>query len=172
MAADNPGWGYQRIRGELRGLGHDVGASTIRRILKRLGVPPAPVRRDHTAWRRFLCTQASTMLACDFFHVDCALTLQRLYVFFVLQVGNRYVHVLGVTANPDGLWTLQQARNLLMDLRERAERFRFGDPRPCRAVRRRHRRGPDRDRHHRVQDPTPQPTGQRPCGAVRLHRPQ
>ena len=60
-----------------------MGASTIRRILKRLRIPPTPVRRDHTTRRRFLSTQASTMLACDFFHVDCAPTLQRLYVFYV-----------------------------------------------------------------------------------------
>ena len=122
MARENPGWGYRRIQGEL--LGIRVGVSAVRRVLKRLRIPPAPQRSQPT-WRRFLRTQATTILACDFFHVDCAVTLRRIYVFFVIEVSTRYVHVLGVTAHPDGAWTVQQACNLLMDLQTRAARFRF-----------------------------------------------
>jgi hypothetical protein len=119
-----PGLGVQADPSELLGLGVRIGASTVRRILKRLRIPPAP-QRSRTIWQQFLRTQAVTMLACDFFHVDCAVTSRRVYVFFVMEVGTRHVHVLGVTAHPDGAWTVQQARNLLMDLGERAAGFGF-----------------------------------------------
>jgi putative transposase len=123
MAADNPTWGHRRIQGELVGLGHTVAASTVWRILRRAGVDPAP-RRAQASWPQFLRAHASAILACDFFTVDTVL-LQRVYVFFCVELSTRTVHVLGATRHPTGPWVAQQARNLLMDLGERASQFRY-----------------------------------------------
>src|SRR4051812_32569040 len=72
-----PVLGIPPVQGELLKLGHRIGASTIRRILKRHRIPPAPLRHIDTSSRQFLRTQATSMLAVDFFHVDCAVTLRR-----------------------------------------------------------------------------------------------
>jgi putative transposase len=123
LAAENPLWGHRRIQGELVGLGYQVAASTVWKILHQAGIDPAP-RPAGPTWKQFLTAQAHTMLACDFFTVDTVL-FQRIYVLFFVQIATRQVHVAGVTAHPTGAWVAQQARNLLMDLDHRVARLRF-----------------------------------------------
>jgi len=121
LARENSSWGCVRIQGELRKLGIGVGATTIRSILRRSGFGPAP-RRQGPSWREFLRAQAHGIVACDFFTVETA-WLRTLYVLFFVEHGSRRVHLAGVTANPDGAWMRQQARNLAVE--ERLDNVRF-----------------------------------------------
>jgi transposase len=119
MARENPRWRCVRIKGELQGLGIVVSATTIRTILRRTGLGPAP-RRDGPTWRQFLAAQARGIVACDLFTVETVF-LKTLYVLVFLHVETRRIVGVGVSPNPDGTWVTQQARNLVMDLDEDPE---------------------------------------------------
>ncbi|MGH2654239.1 MAG: integrase core domain-containing protein [Actinomycetota bacterium] len=121
LARENPRWGYMRIRGELPKLSIRVSATSIRTVLRREGLGPAP-RRSGPSWREFLRAQARGILALDFFTVERA-WLRTLYALFAIELGSRRVHVLGVTTNPDSAWGTQQARNLAVGERLREIRF-------------------------------------------------
>ena len=123
LAKENPLWGYRRIHGEVTKLGVTVAQSTVWEILRAAGIDPAP-RRAGPTWRQFLHAQAAGILAVDFFHVDTVL-LKRLYVLVFIEHDTRRMHLGGVTANPTGEWTAQQARNLSLILGERFEDIKF-----------------------------------------------
>jgi len=93
LARENPRWGYQRIVGELHGLGLTLSATTVRKILREAGLGPGS-ERGGLSWRAFLRAQAKSMFAVDFFTVE-TVSLQRLYVLFFIELGSRRVHVAG-----------------------------------------------------------------------------
>jgi putative transposase len=123
LAKENPLWGHRRIHGELTKLGVTVAPSTVWEILRAAGIDPAP-RRSGPTWRQFLTAQAAGILAVDFLHVDTVL-LKRMYVLVFIEHGTRRMHLGGVTTNPTGDWTMQQARNLALSLDQRFEDIRF-----------------------------------------------
>ena len=123
LARENPRWGYQRIVGELKGLGVVVSASTVKKILREEQLGPVGKRRGPT-WREFLRTQAASVIAVDFFTVD-TVWLQRLYVLFFIEIASRRVHLAGCTAHPDGEWVTQQARQVTWTLSDRPQPVRF-----------------------------------------------
>src|SRR5215218_4001242 len=123
LARENPAWGYRRIVGELQSLGISVSATSVRTILARHGLPPAP-QRDELSWRGFLRQQAATTLACDFFTVETA-WLKRIYALFFISLESRRIEFVACTPNPTGAWVTQQARNLRMTLDDRNQPLRF-----------------------------------------------
>jgi len=123
LARENPTWGYRRIQGELATMGVVLSPSSVWAILQRNDIDPSPMRSGPT-WTEFLRSQASSILACDFFSVDTVL-LKRLYVLFFIELDTRRVHVTGVTAHPIGPWVVQQARNLTMALEDRVHPVKF-----------------------------------------------
>ena len=122
LARENRSWGCVRVQGELAKLGIRVGATTVRRILRRAGLGPAPRRGQ--GWAELLRSQAAGVLAVDFFTVD-TVWLTQLYVLFAIEVESRLVHVLGVTKHPDGPWATQVARNLAADLEDKGRSLKF-----------------------------------------------
>ena len=123
IATENPRWGHRRVQGELVRLGHQIAASTVWQILHDAGIDPAPCRAGPT-WKQFLTVQARGIIAADFVHVDTVL-LRRVYALVVIEHGTRRAHLAGITAHPDGAWSTQAARNLLMDLGRRAAAVKF-----------------------------------------------
>ena len=123
LARENPRWGYQRMVGELKGLGVVVSATTVRTWLRAAGLGPAGTRRGPT-WREFIRAHRHSLLAVDFFTVE-TIWLQRVYVLFFIELGSRRVHLAGCTPNPSAPWVTQQARQLTWTLAERPEPVRF-----------------------------------------------
>ena len=125
LVRENAGWGYRRIQGELIKLGHLLSHTTVRAILQRHGLPPAPERRRRgSTWRSFLSRHQDQILACDFFAVE-TLFLKTIYVLFFVELGTRRVHLAGCTAHPTAEWVTQQARQLSWQLQDGAVTARY-----------------------------------------------
>ena len=118
-----PRWGYLRIVGECRKLGVSVSATSVRNVLRRHRLKPAP-RRTGPTWTEFLRAQAAGTLACDFFSVD-TVSLRQIYVLFFIDLEGRKVFLAGVTEHPIGSWVTQHARNLATVLEDERRAVKF-----------------------------------------------
>jgi hypothetical protein len=168
LARQNPHWGYKRIAGELKGVGVTVSATSVRKVLLEAGVRPAPERAP-SSWQEFLRAQAASVLACDFRTVETAF-LQRIYVLIFISHASRRIEYIACSSNPDGRWTTQQARNLVMQLGEE-QPFRFLHPRSRHEVQPRLRRGLPRRAHQSDPHTGPSAERERLRRALRTHRP-
>jgi putative transposase len=125
LAQDNPGLGFKKLEGELRKLGFEVSRATVRRVMRRHGILPAPERsRQSLSWRTFLNHYKKQILACDFFTIE-TMWLKTLYVLFFIEHASRCVHLAGCTPYPDERWAAQQARQMVWQLSDRASPIRY-----------------------------------------------
>jgi transposase InsO family protein len=118
MANENAGWGYTKLRGAMWNLGHDLGRTTIKRILEEHGITPAPERGSRMPWKTFLKAHWQALAAADFFNVEVLTRggLVRYWVFFVMELSTRKVEIAGITCQPCDAWMRQTARNLTDEL--------------------------------------------------------
>ncbi len=124
LARENSRLGYGKIAGELLKLGFQVSLTTVRNVLDRCGIQPAPVRNRSIGWRHLMTHYKEQILACDFFTVETVF-LQTLYVLFLIELGSRRVHFASITTNPNQVWVTQQARQLVWELSDREKPLRF-----------------------------------------------
>ena len=114
IATENPTYGYRRIQGVLANLGHDIDNTTVRNILIRNNIDPAPERGRNTTWKQFIESHWNTLAATDFFTIDIATLfgIKTFYVLFVMHLSTREVYIAGITQNPNEAFMLQCARQL------------------------------------------------------------
>jgi hypothetical protein len=123
LAKENLRWGYGKIEGEMRKLGFTISISSVRNILNRHDILPAPVRFGSIVWKKMMNHYRDQLLACDFFVIE-SIFLRTYYILFFVELGTRRVHLAGITTNPNGRWVAQQARQLIWQFEETGTQFR------------------------------------------------
>jgi putative transposase len=114
LAKENPRWGYSRIQGALRNLGHAISDTAVANILTAHGIEPAPDRKRQSTWKSFLKAHWDVLASVDFTMIEVWTRsgLVTYYLLFFMEVATRRVHLAGLTANPNEGRMLQVARNV------------------------------------------------------------